>query len=128
MAENSSRSTSGDDLIAIEIPPSTRHLALVRTMAVAMAAESDTDLDQLDDLRLAVNELVSTVLDSAGPSPVRVEFRRSAGHIDVFVQPGAGTDPPEVDELAVRILQATAAHHEFATDGSATMRIDLDGG
>lgn len=114
-------------LVAIEIPASNRHIALVRTTAVGVVADLDPDIDQIENLRLAVNELVSLVLEAAESGSVRVEFSIQSPTLHVLAKPSEPGEAVVVDELARRILGTTATHHQFFEDGSAELRIDVLG-
>lgn len=113
--------------VAIEIPATNRHVALVRTTAVGVIAELDPDLDVVENLRLAVNELVSLVVDSTTGGSVRVEFALDPPALEVTASASDPGGPVIVDELARRILETTATHYELRDDGSALLRVDVTG-
>lgn len=50
------------DTVTLEFPAETRNVALARTVAAAMAARVDLPLDQLEDVRLAVDEAVTQAI------------------------------------------------------------------
>ncbi len=114
-------------VVAIEIPATNRHIALARTTAVGVVADLNPDLDAVENIRLAVNELVSLVLESASGGRVRVEFRLDPPTLTVTARPSQPGTPPVVDELARRILETTATRYDFLDDGSAELRIEIDG-
>lgn len=90
-----------------------RFLSAARVVAAAMGADSGLTVDDLDDLRLGVNEMVSALVDGA-PSDARVElhFVATEGAITVTgVLDGEGAAGAVADELTTRILDAVADHH-----------------
>jgi len=50
------------DTITLTFPASTQNVRLARTVAAAMAAQADLPIDQLEDVRLAVDEAVSQLV------------------------------------------------------------------
>jgi hypothetical protein len=74
-----------------------------------LAADCGFNVDDIDDLRLGINEAVSIMTDVDAPAQARlfVEFTVQQATIDVAVRRSevdglAGTEP--IDELARRIL------------------------
>lgn len=124
---NETAVTPASTSVAIEIPASNRHAALVRTAAVGIIADLDPDLDVVENLRLAVNELVSLVIEATGGGSVRVEFRIESTTLRVTAQPSEPGHAVVVDELARRILETTTTHHQFHEDGSGELSIDIGG-
>ena len=101
-------STVGE-VIALELPLSARHASTVRVVAASLAADCGFNIDDIDDLRLGINEAVSIMTDVDAPANARlfVEFTVQETTIDVAVRRSevgglAGTEP--IDELARRIL------------------------
>jgi len=56
------------DEITLTFPASTRNVRLARTVAAAMAAQADLPIDQLEDVRLAVDEAASQLVLGADQS------------------------------------------------------------
>ena len=78
-----------------------------------MGADCGLSVDDLDDLRLGVNEMVSALVDgAAGEARVDLQFVATDGAITVSgVIDGAGAHGAVVDELTTRILDAVTDHH-----------------
>lgn len=53
------------DYIRVEIPAATIKMAIARTVAAAMAARADFTLDQIEDLRLAMDEGLAYIIEVA---------------------------------------------------------------
>jgi anti-sigma regulatory factor (Ser/Thr protein kinase) len=107
--------------VRLSLPASSRYLAAARVVATSLGAESGLSVDDLEDLRLGVNELVSLLVEAgAGASGQRVEleFETDGSSITVRGQRAGGAGAPmEVDELTARIVEAVADHHEI--DGTS---------
>jgi serine/threonine-protein kinase RsbW len=98
----------GDDAVVVEIPASHRFTPAVRVAAASVAAELDPDVDQVEDLRLAVSELVGLLVASADAgSRIRVQMRLVDGSVEVVGHATSGSAPPEPDDLTRRLLEAT---------------------
>jgi anti-sigma regulatory factor (Ser/Thr protein kinase) len=54
-----------DAVITVTIPSDTRFVALARLTGAGLGAELDFDVDTIDDLRMATNELVAVVVEWA---------------------------------------------------------------
>jgi len=60
--------------VRLSLPASPRFLAAARVVATSLGAESGLSVDDLEDLRLGVNELVSLLVESGGGARVELEF------------------------------------------------------
>ena len=68
--------------VRLSVPAETGWVSLVRSTAVAVASRVGFDLEQLEDIRLAVGEAAGLLAASAEPGSVidvRLEGRRSSG-------------------------------------------------
>jgi serine/threonine-protein kinase RsbW len=111
--------SSSDQPVRLSLPASSRYLAAARLVATSLGAESGLSVDDLDDLRLGVNELVSLLVDaSADGGRVDLEFDVEDGTITVrgAIASGMAT-PVEADELTRRIVSAVVDQHHL--DGSS---------
>ena len=86
-----------------------------------MAADLDMGIDDIEDLRVAVNELFALLVGpSTGPDDcVDLTFTSDGDKVTVEGSRDAGADAPvpEIDPLAVEILRVVADEHEFSADG-----------
>jgi serine/threonine-protein kinase RsbW len=75
MDTESSRSTKPAE-VTLTVPAQSRYLSVVRTAAAGLAARLDFTLDDIEDLRIAVDEACALLLKQArSDSEVRCEFR-----------------------------------------------------
>ena len=111
--------SSSDPPVRLSLPASPRYLAAARLVATSLGAESGLSVDDLDDLRLGVNELVSLLVDaSADGGRVDLEFEIDDGAITVRGALAGGiATAVEADELTRRIVSAVVDHHHL--DGSS---------
>ncbi|MEX2625609.1 MAG: ATP-binding protein [Ilumatobacteraceae bacterium] len=110
------------DVIVLTVPATPRHAATARVVAASLAADLGFDVDEIDDLRLGLNEAVAVLADHEiddADDRLRIEFRtvpagRGSARIDVVVRRDHGTSATssDLDELAERILAAVVDQHE----------------
>jgi anti-sigma regulatory factor (Ser/Thr protein kinase) len=106
--------TSSEPSVRLSIPASARFLSAARVVAAALGADSGLSIDDLDDLRLGVNEMVSALVDGAAPDArVELQFVATDGAVTVtgVLDGGRAEGDAVADELTTRILDAVADHH-----------------
>jgi serine/threonine-protein kinase RsbW len=108
-----------DQPVRLSLPASPRYLAAARLVATSLGAESGLSVDDLDDLRLGLNELVSLLVEAGvDGSRVELEFEIEDGTITVRGElDGGASTPIEADELTRRIVSAVVDRHHL--DGSS---------
>jgi hypothetical protein len=108
-----------DAVITVTIPSDTRFVALARLTGAGLGAELDFDVDTIDDLRMATNELVAVVVEWAadnGRDTVTLTFTLDGAALDVHASAGEFTDgaqPVELDPLTEQILASVADSYEL---------------
>jgi serine/threonine-protein kinase RsbW len=113
------------DNIELEIPLSTRFASTVRAVAAAVSADLGFSVDEIDDLRLAVNEAVALLadVDDAAGGRLRIVFEPVDDAVTVrCVRSGVDgqLDLADVDVLAQRILDAVVDDYSVV-DGTFTV-------
>jgi hypothetical protein len=124
-----------DNRVELSIPAAADLLFLARMTAASVGARANFEGEQLEDLRLAVDELLAKLFwhrELAGT--IRLEFEWSEGVIEVVAsleahdRPGsnghAGASPitsvtgqDVAEELSRCLLDALADHHDVDRDG-----------
>lgn len=121
--DGSSGSGTTDDVVRLDLPLNHRHASTVRVVAASLAADLGFSVDEIEDLRLGVDEAASVMadVDAAADARLHLSFESKDRTITVSV---TRTNVPQrlsagdVDELAVRILQAVVDRFEVGDDGS----------
>ena len=96
------------DAVTVTFAADTRNVGLARTIAAAMAARADLPLDQLEDVRLAVDEAVAQLIHDA-PDDAEVGCRFVVRGTDLDVTCWAPTltgAPPSRDTFSWTVLSA----------------------
>lgn len=97
-----------EELAAVEIrlTAGSEYLSTVRAVAADLALQQDMTLDEVDDLRLAVDEACSMLVPLAVPGSV-LRCRFSLGEEDIRVHcsvPSAGGHRPPMDGFPWQVL------------------------
>ncbi|MFZ4495910.1 MAG: anti-sigma factor [Candidatus Nanopelagicales bacterium] len=86
----------------------TANVALARTMAAALAARTHLTIDQIEDVRLAIDEAVSQLInDCDEQTHIHCDFTETAGTL--LIRVGANTRtglPPATDTFSWLVLAA----------------------
>jgi anti-sigma regulatory factor (Ser/Thr protein kinase) len=111
--------------VKLTAPAERGSVRLVRILAAGVAADAGLSIDDTEDLRIAVSELVALLVDGVdeGESSIEIEFDRAAGEVVVEGRRPAVSGHPEsaeVDDLALEILRVVVDDHTF--DAGATGR------
>ena len=105
-----STASSGDE-IELTLPLRPASAAMLRTVATAVGADASMSVDEIDDLRLALNEAWALML-SGGPGGSRctVTVVPTGRQVTVRLVATDGRSPAAPDELSERILRAVVDH------------------
>ncbi len=121
--------TSERELAEIDlvVPADGAYLAVLRTAAAGLAARLDFTLDDIEDLRIAVDEACAILLSQASPGArLRCTFHMSDD--TVIVRAGVRATNPRVpsrDGFAWTVLNALASRVEFAVVPPDQLVIEL---
>ena len=114
--------------VVLAFAADTVNVALARTLAAALAARAELPIDQLEDVRLAVDEAVTQAIACAVPaSTVECRFAAGDGRLDIEVRvPSATGEVPSRGTFGWTILSALvdAADADVA-DGILTLRLQV---
>jgi anti-sigma regulatory factor (Ser/Thr protein kinase) len=101
--------------ITLSFPASPDYLRLARLATADAGSRAGFDVEEIDDLRIAVSELCNLVSRADGTGDVELTFMLSDSSVQVS---GHGPGSPEGDiELSERIVEAVVDEHELTADG-----------
>jgi len=97
------------------VPLRTEFVATLRTMAASLGADVGFSIDEIDDLRLALSEVVSSLLDIEGSPDDRItaSFDLRGGGVTVTIATDRVGVAIELDDLAVTILDSVVDRYEI---------------
>lgn len=98
------------ETVTARVPAEAGHLAVLRTVVGAVAARDSFTLDQVDDLRMAVEESAVQLLRQVREGPLQLDVQTTSSGIEIRLHADVETSGPIIDEssLSWTILQALA--------------------
>ncbi|MFP5335557.1 MAG: ATP-binding protein [Actinomycetes bacterium] len=108
------------DRVELRVPADPAYLAVLRTASAGLAARMDLTLDEIEDLRIAVDEACALLLGRAGPvdsgsTDLRAVFELGDDVLQVSVSGPAESLPPR-SSFAWAVLEALVGDVETGTD------------
>ena len=113
------------DRVELTVPADPAYLAVLRTASAGLAARMDLTLDEIEDLRIAVDEACALLLRPAPGTPEEAQqhaddvltatFSITADVLEVRVA-GPGRSLPERSSFAWAVLEALAGEVETASE------------
>ncbi|MFJ9518283.1 anti-sigma regulatory factor [Kitasatospora sp. NPDC101801] len=115
------------DFVEVRLPAAGAYLSVLRTATAGLAARLDFTLDEIEDLRIAVDEACAILLQQAVPGSVlSCEFRLVGDSLRVTVAaPTTDGRAPERDTFAWTVLSALAGEVESSVAADKTVSISL---
>ena len=108
--------------VQLIVPAEPGSARLARLVAAALAADADFSVDDTEDLRVAVSELVALLVEGAedDSDEITLSYLRSADGVEVTGNRAmqSSIDGAKPDDLALEILRVVVDEHTFAHDGS----------
>jgi serine/threonine-protein kinase RsbW len=115
------------DFVEVRLPAAGAYLSVLRTATAGLAARLDFTLDEIEDLRIAVDEACAILLQQARPGSVLdCVFTLVGDALRVTVSaPTTEGRAPERDTFAWTVLTALAGEVESAVAEDRTVSISL---
>ena len=86
------------ETVKVRVPPKAGHVALLRTAVGGFAARDHFTIDQVDDLRMAVEEAAVQLLRHAEGGQLGLDVSRTDAGIEVRLHADVQGDEPVIDE------------------------------
>ena len=115
------------DVVQLALPAASAYLTVLRTATASLAARLDFTLEDIEDLRIAVDEASALLLVSAVPgSQLECVFALSPGVMRVTVSvESLDGEPPSKDTFAWTVLSALAGEVSSSTGPGQRVTIEL---
>jgi serine/threonine-protein kinase RsbW len=117
MASDLEPTSVDDDHFDVIVPLRTRYASTVRMIAASLGAEAGFTVDEIDDLRLALDEVFSLLAERHVGDRVRTRFRLDGHQLVAALTLESGQVDVEPDDLAANILRSVVDGFEFTADG-----------
>jgi len=100
--------------VEVSVPLRTEYVATLRTMAASLGADAGFSIDEIDDLRLAISEVVSSLADVEGSPHDRIAaaFDVHGEGVTVTITTDRDGARIELDGLAATILDSVVDRYE----------------
>lgn len=115
------------DVVTIRLPAAGAYLSILRTATAGLAARLDFTLDEIEDLRIAVDEACAILLAQAQPGAdleCEFELSRDVIRISVGVLTLDGQTPAR-DTFAWTVLSALVGDVDSRVDADSRLTVDL---
>lgn len=109
------------DTIEVAVPAKPSYGATLRLVAAAIGADAGWSVDEIDDVKLALTEVLSIVIDQAGFTRLCAGFSVQGDEVTVRLRVEPPMDLRPADGLGATILGAVMDHVDWRPDG-ATLR------
>jgi serine/threonine-protein kinase RsbW len=115
------------DAVEIKLPADSAYLSVLRTATAGLAARLDFTLDEIEDLRIAVDEACAMLLPAAiETAQLTCRFELSPETLDVTVAlPTTRGQLPERDTFSWTVLSALAGEVDTGLDEERRVWIRL---
>lgn len=112
------------ETVVMKVPATAEHVALLRTVVHYYAGRANFTLDQIDDMKMAVDESGVQLLKHTAGEQIVLELARGDDAMELRVGTAAASDAPVIDESSFswQILQALSDELRIdTTDGWTTV-------
>ena len=102
------------EVVRLTVPAELECVRIVRLTASAIATRFGFDFEEVEDIRIAVDELASLLLERAGPGELQLEFHGSPESLRVTGRaPANGRTDMCVEPLTAQVLRAVIDDYEL---------------
>ena len=106
------------ETVTVKVPPRADHLALLRTAVGWMAGRDDFTIDQVDDLKMAVEEAAVQLLRHGRDSDIILDLLPTHTGVEARLRVNVRSTEPVIDERSFSwvILKALADDLQVGTE------------
>ncbi len=115
------------DIVVLRLPAAGAYLSVLRTATASLASRLDFTIDDIEDLRIAVDEACAMLLTQAVPGAdleCTFELTSAAIQVDVSVLTLDGSEPSR-DTFAWTVLTALAGEVDSSLDADNRVTLSL---
>lgn len=113
MSDEPASIASTDNAIEIVVPLRTEHAATLRVIVASLGSDHGLSVDEIDDLKLAVSEVFTVLIDGAG-AKAHVRYLVHDDAITIELDGGDVGPAIELDVLATAILSSVVDEHHVS--------------
>jgi serine/threonine-protein kinase RsbW len=126
-AGSATAATTTEDVVELRLPADSAYLSVLRTATAGLAARLDFTLDEIEDLRIAVDEACAMLLPDATPdATMTCTFALSGATLAVTVAvPSRTGRVPRRNTFAWTVLTALAGDVDTAIGADGVVSVTL---
>ncbi len=119
--------TGGRDVVTLRLPAAGAYLSVLRTATASLASRLDFTIDDIEDLRIAVDEACAMLLSQAvAGADLECSFELTADAIAVAVSVfTVDGEQPSRDTFAWTVLSALAGEVDSSVDADKRVTLSL---
>jgi serine/threonine-protein kinase RsbW len=112
------------ETVRLTIPAAHEFVRIARLTVSGVASRLGFDVDEIEDLRVAVDELSSILVDASGDGPLELTFSPGDGGVEIEGRAHVGDSfEPVIDDLTRQILGVVVDQYGVEADeGEARFR------
>lgn len=118
---------AGRDVVSLRLPAVGAYLSVLRTATASLASRLDVTIDEIEDLKIAVDEACAMLLAQAVPgAELDCSFELTADAIWIAVTvPTLDGQEPSRDTFAWTVLTALAGEVDSSVDADSRVTVSL---
>ena len=106
-----------EDVVRLQVPAALEYVRIVRLTGSGVASRLGFDIEEIENLRVALDELASMTIDVAGPGELEINFYTTDTELRIVGRaPVAEGVDVGVEPLTAQILKAVIDDYELRTD------------
>jgi serine/threonine-protein kinase RsbW len=106
-----------EDVVRLQVPAALEYVRIVRLTGSGVASRLGFDIEEIENLRVALDELASMTIDVAGPGELEITFYTTDTELRIVGRaPVAEGVEVGVEPLTAQILKAVIDDYELGTD------------
>jgi len=104
--------------VRLTVPAALEYVRIVRLTASGVASRLGFDVDEIENLRVAIDELASMAIDCGPGGPLEISFVTEGGQLRVEgTTPVAAATEVVIEDLTEQILKAVVDEYELSASG-----------
>jgi hypothetical protein len=111
--------------IVMQMTSHLSNIRFARLVAAGLATQAGLDVDEMDDLRIAIDEVCASLLAAGAIGSFAVRFQVDPGTVLIEAQADVTTPPTELPRVTREILNGSASEWRHTITG-ATLRFAVD--